>query len=402
MKPQQKNSLSKYTDKEISAFFLIFLAFGVLICLVAFILFSFSFFIGTVFLGIGLFLIIMSAGYWQEIKRREKEETTIFPVGNAVKELPAKNGTIVVYKEPFMLISEIRSLKKYAIVDVETTGLSKVHDRIIEIGIVIIDQGSIADTYETTVNPEMHISPDASLVNGIYDKDVMDSPKMEDVIEEIWKRLSDRTLIAYNASFDVEFISKALSECGISGEIRYIDALTVAKRAYPSLSNYKLSTVSKALKYGEDQQHRALSDVYMTYYVFENSLQKILSDHEESLKNAKKKEEEAAKVRFQKFSKSPIVNKSIAFTGEFQTDREQLESMVEKVGAVFRSNVVKKLDYLVVGNTENLPDWALERKIRKAERYISEGCPIQTISEGEYLSMVGMALSALKNENAPI
>ena len=311
-------------------------------------------------------------------------------------ETTLNSGEIDLIKYPFENISDIRNLINYSIVDIETTGLSRISDKIIEIAIATIERGVVIDTYYTTINPEMHISESASMVNGIYDQDVMHSPKIEDVAGDISSRMFDRVIVAYNAPFDLAFISRALSISGLSGTIRYIDALPIARRAFPGEKSYKLKDMANMLQYGEDQTHRADDDVIMTQFVFEKSKQIILHNHDEKLRASKEHKEKEAAERFEKYRHSPLVNKTIAFTGEFSTDRTQLERMVGPVGAVLKEDVIRKLDYLVVGKLDNLPEWALERKTRKADRYIADGFPIVKLSEGEYLQMIGDALNILK------
>ena len=46
----------------------------------------------------------------------------------------------------------------FAIVDTETTGTSPAYNRIIEIGIVRVEQGKVVDTFQSLVNPECEIA----------------------------------------------------------------------------------------------------------------------------------------------------------------------------------------------------------------------------------------------------
>jgi DNA polymerase III epsilon subunit-like protein len=48
-------------------------------------------------------------------------------------------------------------INKFAVVDVETTGFGA-KDRIIELGIILIDEDKITHEWETLVNPERDIS----------------------------------------------------------------------------------------------------------------------------------------------------------------------------------------------------------------------------------------------------
>ncbi|MBQ5671466.1 MAG: hypothetical protein IIV43_03825, partial [Oscillospiraceae bacterium] len=58
-----------------------------------------------------------------------------------------------------------------------------------------------------------------------------------------------------------------------------------------------------------------------------------------------------------------------------------------------------KTKYLVVGRTDNLPDWALERKLGLAEKLIADGKKIALITEVEYLELIRQAKEALNKTN---
>lgn len=293
-------------------------------------------------------------------------------------------------------ISELRSFKNYIVLDVETTGLDRQRDQIVEIGILSVRGGNPVDEYEKLVNPGCHIPDDASAVNGITDADVSGCPSMLDISPDVWERIDKKIMVGYNASFDAAFVSRAMALKGYNGVIQYVDAMALVKRAYKGLSSYRLEAVAKHLGFQGKQSHRALDDAKLTYFVLNMSIKKILQEHEDELKKKKEEQEYQERLRQEKFPLSPLVNKTIAFTGDFKMDRHQLEDMLENVGAVLKNSVTKKLDYLVVGDVSHLPEWALERKINKADRYISEGCPIVKLTEGEYLHLIGNALNSMK------
>lgn len=92
--------------------------------------------------------------------------------------------------------------------DVETTGLSY-DDEIISISII----NGLGDILlDTLVKPVHHQSwIDASLVNGIYPKDVSKSPTIDDLkptLTDIFGK--SNTIIAYNTEFDMMFIDNII------------------------------------------------------------------------------------------------------------------------------------------------------------------------------------------------
>ncbi len=106
-------------------------------------------------------------------------------------------------------------LLKAAILDIETTGLDHEIDKIIELGIVIVefckDTGQIyrvLNTYNELEDPEMLIPPEITKINGITD-DMVHGKKFIDA--DIECLVADVALIiAHNAEFDRGFVESRL------------------------------------------------------------------------------------------------------------------------------------------------------------------------------------------------
>lgn len=80
-------------------------------------------------------------------------------------------------------------------------------------------------------------------------------------------------------------------------------------------------------------------------------------------------------------------NKLFCFTGASEKGkRSDIEKIVIEHGAIFSNNVIKNLDYLVVGNAGN-PCWAFSCYGRKVEQAIAmrrEGLKVQLINENDF------------------
>src|SRR3712207_1818935 len=89
-----------------------------------------------------------------------------------------------------------------AVVDVETTGLSPRTDRIVEIGIVLLDsRGEVESEFETLINPGRDVGPTG--IHGISASDVVDAPLFGDVAPHLRSLLAGRVVVALNALFDL-------------------------------------------------------------------------------------------------------------------------------------------------------------------------------------------------------
>ena len=178
-----------------------------------------------------------------------------------------------------MEVARNQSLRNltFAVVDVETTGLSALAgDRICEVAIVTAKNGQIADQYQTLVNPGRPISYGASAVNGISNNMVRNAPSFRSIAGEVLELLDGAVLVAHNASFDISFISTELRAAGYSSpDNPVIDTLALARRNYSFGSN-KLGNVARSLGIQTHGLHRALADATITWHV----LKKFLWDME--------------------------------------------------------------------------------------------------------------------------
>lgn len=307
---------------------------------------------------------------------------------------PISVSSIEAVKISLTHIPEIRKFNTCVLIDTETTGLSRSSDRVIEVGIATMEKWEITDTFNSLINPGQHIPKMVSEINGIYDSDAENAPMFGDVAKEIQSRISEKVVAGYNVSFDLSFLGHEMNRENLSAKVYYLDVLSLARRAYPYLNNHKLETVAKHLNLitpGDMQKHRALDDAILTGKVLNLCVNKLLADHDEELRIARERRKEAAELRRKKYEWSPLLEKNFVFTGIFQSNRDQLEKMLDDVGATLRQQVNSNTDFLVVGDISTLPDWAVERKSGKADSLIALGKKVKKISEVEYIAMISEA-----------
>jgi DNA polymerase III epsilon subunit family exonuclease len=172
----------------------------------------------------------------------------------------------------------------FAVVDVETTGLSaRLGDRICEVAVVLGRDGQIVDQFQTLVNPGRPISRGASAVNGITNAMVLDAPPFRSVASAVKEVLDGTVLVAHNASFDLSFISAEMRSAGYDPPANpVIDTLGLARRCYTFRSN-KLGDVARALGIRVHGLHRALADATITWHVLNRFLSKLREDGVQTL-----------------------------------------------------------------------------------------------------------------------
>ncbi|WP_092095096.1 ATP-dependent DNA helicase DinG [Bhargavaea beijingensis] len=156
--------------------------------------------------------------------------------------------------------------KRYAVVDLETTGHSpKSGDRMIEIGMALVENGTVTRTYSTFLNPGRKIPAFISNLTGIRDSDVADAPIFEDRAAEIREWLEGCVFVAHNVSFDLPFLQHEFRRAGLpkwSGET--IDTVELAKVICPSAPSFKLQDIAAEFGIGLENAHRAIEDAKAT------------------------------------------------------------------------------------------------------------------------------------------
>lgn len=157
-------------------------------------------------------------------------------------------------------------MNRYTIIDFETTGNSpKNGDRIIQIGMAIVEDGTIVDRYSSFVNPEQPIPLFIQQLTGITDDDLKDAPLFEEVAPELLKRLNGAYFVAHNVRFDLNFMNAQLDASGyepFSGPM--IDTVELARILLPTAEAYKLSWLAEFLNFKHDNPHQADSDAEVT------------------------------------------------------------------------------------------------------------------------------------------
>ena len=290
------------------------------------------------------------------------------------------------------------SVPTYAVLDIETTGMSAENDHIIEVAVIKVHDGQVVDRYESLVNPQRGIPPHITKLTGIANKDVKNAPKIETVIQKINSILPEGIpLVAHNAPFDVSFISEAFAKSGISRKICFIDTLPLSKEAFPEMKNHKLSTLISELGLLEhDQLHRAMSDVEAAHNLYlrcKEALSTNCADTAQEYAARNSVHPSGVKQTASCADPShPFYGKNLVFTGNLSMPRSAATLFAANAGAIIKSGVSSKTDYLVVGEqdislvgTDGISD-----KEEKAYDLNRAGkSKIKIIREDEFMELLG-------------
>jgi DNA polymerase-3 subunit epsilon len=158
----------------------------------------------------------------------------------------------------------LRSLR-FCVIDLETTGGNPDTEKIIEIGMVKIDNRKITEERSFLVNPQKEIPDFVQKLTGIKKADVEHSPKIEEVIDEIVEFIGDAILVAHNTSFDIPFLNgvlKKLQRPTLDNKVICTNIMT--KYMIPDIMSSNLGYMSQIFGISHSQAHRAIEDARAT------------------------------------------------------------------------------------------------------------------------------------------
>jgi DNA polymerase III subunit epsilon len=149
----------------------------------------------------------------------------------------------------------------FAIVDVETSGTGR-SDRIIEIGILRIENGVCVETYKTFLNPERELSPWITQLTGIVQADLEDAPFFIDVANDVARLLKGAIFVAHNVAFDYAFIKSEFARIDRFFESQCLCTVRLSRLLSPRAKHHNLSAVIRRHKLTCESRHRAFDDAH--------------------------------------------------------------------------------------------------------------------------------------------
>ena len=106
------------------------------------------------------------------------------------------------------------SERRFAVVDVETNGLSSRRDRLLQIAVITTTgDGEVLDRWSSSVRPRFgRVGP--THIHGLTARDLKEAPTFADVAPDLVRRLDGAVFTAHNADFDWGFVARALRRAG--------------------------------------------------------------------------------------------------------------------------------------------------------------------------------------------
>ena len=152
--------------------------------------------------------------------------------------------------------------EKLAFVDVETTGSNPRGDRVMEIGIVRVENRKVVSTLDTLVNP---LTPPPEFIvtmTGINPFDLHEAPLFSEIIYDVQEHLEDAVFVAHNARFDYAFVKNEFMRHDMSFNSKVLCTVKLARKLYPRMRRYNLDNLIRRFGLENIARHRAFGDAY--------------------------------------------------------------------------------------------------------------------------------------------
>ncbi len=156
-------------------------------------------------------------------------------------------------------------MDKLAIVDIETSGNSPLIDRVIEVGLVLVDKGEVSKTWSSLVNPGQSINPFITTITGIRQEDLVGAPSFENIYEELLDMLEGRIFVAHNVRFDYGFLKREFHRMGEDLMQPHACSVRLSRHLFPEHSGHGLDKLIDRFEIECEGRHRALGDAKVVW-----------------------------------------------------------------------------------------------------------------------------------------
>ncbi len=149
---------------------------------------------------------------------------------------------------------------RFAVVDVETTGGRPGWARIIEIGIVLVDDWKVTRRFESFVKTSEELSPFIQNLTGITPEKLDNAPTFDEISRKVATLLDGRIFVAHNVASDYSAVASEMKRSGLEFSPEKLCTVKLSRKVFPGLPKYSLHDLTLSLGLPDFESHRALND----------------------------------------------------------------------------------------------------------------------------------------------
>lgn len=163
-------------------------------------------------------------------------------------------------------------------VDIETSGLNCYHGRVIEVGVLRVEQAEVIDTFHSLINPETYLPPEVTLLTGIGSRELALAPNFYEVGEELAKILAGATFVAHNVRFDYSFLKQEFRRLGKEFAPKLLCTARLSRALFPEEARHGLDKIIERHGLKVANRHRAFDDAEALWQFSNVVRQRFTSD----------------------------------------------------------------------------------------------------------------------------
>lgn len=150
-------------------------------------------------------------------------------------------------------------------IDLETSGANFANDRIIEIGLLEVDNQGVRE-WSVLVDPETPLSPFITGLTGIDDAMLDGALTFRQLAPSLLEKLRGRLLVAHNARFDYGFLKCEFKRLGVDFRTPTLCTVKLSRKLFPQHHRHNLDAL--VTRHGlsvNGSRHRALADARLLW-----------------------------------------------------------------------------------------------------------------------------------------
>lgn len=261
---------------------------------------------------------------------------------------------------------------------------------ICQIGLVRVENGQITHTFSELVKPpENKYSKWNTNIHGINSFITKDCLLFPEIWDNIKHNIENQLVVAHNIAFDIDCLKQTLEFYNLTPPVCDVDCTY-------EMTGVKLEQLCQALEVELVNHHDALQDALACAKIYLRLKNNEIPDYSKINILPKKMvfcglgheriKGDLLKPNLEKANPNCVFfNKKVVFTGVLNSiNREEAAKIVKDLGADIDTGITPKTNLVIVG-TDPGPS-----KMKKVEKYNSEGSLIQIIREDEFLKMIKM------------
>jgi DNA polymerase-3 subunit epsilon len=143
-------------------------------------------------------------------------------------------------------------IERFWVIDVEGSGSSP--PEIVELAMLQVDRLVLTENKRHWfVRPEHGIKSAATRIHGLTDDDVVGSPDIADIADDIITWIEDTPIVGHNVKIEVDILSRSLPDWKPSSAI---DTLKLTKILKPGLASYGLANLGAEFGLADEAANR--------------------------------------------------------------------------------------------------------------------------------------------------